>query len=315
MVSTPDVDCSVKASYLKLVAVVSDISGKICGIAVCSDKNLVLELELFDFFGGFALFKKSCTENLFVLIPYGAVFFICKTLVLHNIKGFGELAAVVKCAFEEPGIVFDTVFCEIFFHCRNVFGQSVVNKSLSAFCFGCVNEFVAVDFGKLLRSDNDILAVVAVLGQLGGVGTLIKLLISDVERKTEFFNLVACVVDVEFAAYVIASAIHNRCKAVAECAASCVTHMHGTRGVGGNKFDIDFFAAAVVGAAVIVAFFKNILNDAGVKAFFEIEIEETGTCNLASVDERIAKLKAADDCFGNLSGGGAEVSCPCHGCV
>ena len=41
VVGSPYIDCLFKASYLELIAVIGDIGGKISGIAVGSDENLI----------------------------------------------------------------------------------------------------------------------------------------------------------------------------------------------------------------------------------------------------------------------------------
>ena len=140
-------------------------------------------------------------------------------------------------------------------------------------------------------------------------------MISDIERKTEFVYLIARVVNIKFAADIIARKIHNGGKAVAERAASCVAHMHRARGIGGNKFDIDFFACTVIRAAVVRALFENILNDAGVEAVFEIKIHKAGACNLASVKKCVRKKEPVGDGLSNFSRSAFKVSCPSHGSV
>ena len=312
MVCAPDIDSLFKASLLELVAVVGNVGGKIGRVAVGSDKNLVFEFKALDFLGGLALVCKPCAENLFVFIPECAVLFIGQPFVLHYFNGFGKLAVIVKCAFKEPCVIFNAVFCEIFFHCGNVAGQGVVNKSLSALAFGGVQIFIAVDFRKFLCSVDNILAVIAVLGQFNGIFTLEKLLISDIQRKAEFVNLIARIVNIKLTADIIARKVHNRRKAIAESAASCVAHVHGAGGVCGNKFNVYLFACAVVRTAVAFALFKNILNYKSVEAVAEIKIHKAWACDFASVKECAAELQPVCDNLSNFSRSGSEISCPCH---
>ena len=81
VVGSPYIDCLFKASYLELIAVIGDIGGKISGIAVGSDKNLVFQLKAFNLLGGFAFVCKPCAENLLVFIPECAALFIGQPLL------------------------------------------------------------------------------------------------------------------------------------------------------------------------------------------------------------------------------------------
>ena len=65
----------------------------------------------------------------------------------------------------------------------------------------------------------------------------------------------------------------------------------------------DFLALTEIGASVILAFFKNILNNAGIEAAAKIEVEEAGARNLAAVKEGIRKVHFFNDNIRNFSGG------------
>ena len=135
VVGAPYVYRSVEASR-EFVAVVGDIGGEICGIAVLTDKHFVFQTEFFDIRGRFAFFQKSFVENFGVLIPERAVLFISEISAFQNIDNLIDFTVFVQNALVEPGVVFNAVFREIFFHRLDVFRQGEIDKSLSALAFG-----------------------------------------------------------------------------------------------------------------------------------------------------------------------------------
>ena len=69
VVCAPDIDDLVEATLFKLVAVVSDVGGKIGVEAVCTAQNIVLELELVYILGLFARLEQVLTQYLGGLEP------------------------------------------------------------------------------------------------------------------------------------------------------------------------------------------------------------------------------------------------------
>ena len=212
----------------------------------------------------------------------------------------------------EPCVIFNSVLCKVVLHRLNILRQSKVNQSLSAFSLIGIEVFIAVYIGKFLCTHLDVLAVVAVLGQFNSVLALVYLLISDVKRQSEFVNLIACVIDVELTADLIACTVKHGGKTVAECAASCVAHVHRTCRVSGNKFNVDPLALAVVGAAVVLALGTDILENIGIVAVAEIEIDKSGACYLDSLEVCAAEIHFCGKSVGDLSRSVSQLPCPSH---
>ena len=98
VVGTPDVYNFVKAANCEFVEMISDISGKISGIAVCANENLVL----------FSAERRG-------FIPQSAVFFIGQVFLFEDADNVVDGAVVVQSFFVEPDVVGDTVFFKIAF--------------------------------------------------------------------------------------------------------------------------------------------------------------------------------------------------------
>ena len=154
--------------------------------------------------------------------------------------------------------------------------------------------------------------MVAVLGKLNGVLALENLPVSNVKRKAELCNLIACIVYVEFPCYLVACSVHNGGKAVAECTASCIAHMHRACRVGGNEFNVYRFTLAEIGRAVAVATLTHVTQNCGIIIAAEVEVDKACTCNLALFNVSTLKVEVCTNCIGNLPGCSAEGSCACH---
>ncbi len=137
----------------------------------------------------------------------------------------------MELALEEPLVVDDFVSRHILLHFIDVLGQGVVNKRFFALITVGFNKAVAVDVGVLLCKLGDVRALIAVLGEFDFVA-LENLQVTRLERTAELFNLVAGIVNVEFAVGGIACLVQHCRKAVTERSAARVAHVHRTRGVG-----------------------------------------------------------------------------------
>ena len=186
----------------------------------------------------------------------------------------------MKRKLREPEVIVYSVFCHSTLHVFNIERQGKLGESLSSFLFILFKVCVAVFVGKLSCSFDNVCAVVAVLGQLYCVFTFKNLLISDIERKSEFFYLVACVVDIKFTADFIAGVVKNCGETVAKSTASCVAHMHRPCGVRRDKLDVYFLPLTIVASAVIITAFSDVEKNVGVEPVRKIEIDKSGTCNL-----------------------------------
>ena len=217
-----------------------------------ADQHIVLQLQLVDLLLRFALRKQLLGLHLYIFVPQRAVFFI--RLAVGG-QGVDHLAdrALMQFAFVEPLVVLDTVFREIFPHILDVFRQRKRHERRTAFRFALLQERVAVKVGEFLCARRNIRAVIAVLRQLGRVFSQKQLLIANVQRKAEFVNLVARVVDIKFPRNAVPRHFEHRREAVAKRAAARIAHMHRAGRVGGHKFHHNLFPLAVIAAAVIPA--------------------------------------------------------------
>ena len=154
----------------------------------------------------------------------------------------------------------------------------------------------------------DIVAMVGVLRQLHRVLALEYLQIPYLQRQTEFFNLVAGVVDVKFPPHRVSGGIQHAGETIPQRAAPGVAHMHGTGGVGGNIFHHHLFAAAEIGAAELLVLPAHLRDHIAVIGRGEKEIHKSGTGDLRFVKIGAAQLQMGGQRIGNLPGGG--VKCP-----
>ncbi|MPN06471.1 hypothetical protein SDC9_153727 [bioreactor metagenome] len=158
---------------------------------------------------------------------------------------------MVHGAFMEPSVIFNVVFGQRCFHVFDIFRQRIINQRFSAHILALFEITVAMNGRKLFCTLKDVIAVIAVLGQFRCLITKVNLLIADIQRKTEFFNLIAGVVNIKFPFHLIACEIQNAGQTVAERTAPGIAHMHRTRGIGRNKFDIDFLTFSKTRTTII----------------------------------------------------------------
>lgn len=86
--------------------------------------------------------------------------------LLHRV---GHKAAVVQAGFEEPLVELDAVALKVALHFRNVALKAEVSHVGVALLDGLIKVALAVKVVKRLGKLADIVAVVAVLGELNGV--------------------------------------------------------------------------------------------------------------------------------------------------
>ena len=258
VVAAPNVDEQVEAA-VELILVVGDVRREVSRVAVGADEHLVLFAAEFGRF-----------------VPDGAVLLVGQAAVAQIIDDGHDLAALVQVAFEEPAVVMDAVFLHVGLHFRNVARQAEADERGAALLLGNAHQCVAVVRSVFLCEVEDILAVVAVLGQLGRVFRE-KLLVADREGEAEFIELVAGVVDVELAPHVVACGVEHGGEAVTERAAARVAHVHRAGRVGGDKFHHDAAFLAEIAAAVIFAGGEHVCQHVAVKRRAQKEVHKAGT--------------------------------------
>ena len=314
VIGAPDVYDLVKAALLELVAVVGDIGGKIGVEPVCAAQNIVLKLELFDVLGLLAGGKELVRKDLRGVQPQCAVLFIGKAGVCELLHGIGNIAAGMQARFEEPLVVFDAVARKIALHLRQVYRQSELGHHLVAFGGVELEPVVAVLFAEELCELFDIVAVIAVLGELYRVLALEELDAARLDAACKLFDLVAGVVDIELAPYVVACAREDGCKRIAQNAAARIAHVHGAGGVCGHELDHELFALADVAVAEAVALLGDVFENVGIPLAAHTEIHESGACDIDAFKPASVKLHVFNKRFRDLARRHAHKLCACH-CV
>ncbi len=105
----------------------------------------------------------------------------------------------MQAGFEEPLVELDAVALKIALHFRNVALKAERRHVGVALLDGLIKVTLAVKVVKRLGKLADIVAVVAVLGELNGVLPLDELEVARLDALGELFDLVAEVVDIELA--------------------------------------------------------------------------------------------------------------------
>ena len=225
-------------------------------------------------------------------------------------------AVVVERALLEPVVVLDAVLQQVGFKALLVQRKCIIRQCLAALLLGLLRKSLsAVQVVVILRMLNYIHAKINVGGHgerkillfLGNIALLVRggglvvdslcqllhiaaalrddlltgfaaqLHVAQVKGLAELCHLVACVVDVEFTADLVASLLEQGGKAVAQRAAARVAYMHGSGRIRRNKLHQNTLALAQVSLAVVVAHCDSIPDNALKPALAD---EEVQACDL-----------------------------------
>ena len=208
----------------------------------------------------------------------------------------------------EPVIKNDAVTTEVGLHLFDVLGQSELNESrLAVNCFH-FEQLIAVYSDVFLGTLDYISAMVAVFGEGNSLFALKVLQISRFERFCELLYLIARVVYQEFAGNVVACCIESGCKSIADSAAASVAHVHGACGVGGNELYHYLLTLAVIGPAVVFAFFEDAGDYLGEPQIGHEKVDESGTCYLSAAEMGAAQIEVGNYRLSDSSGSLSESS-------
>ena len=254
----------------------------ICRYAVCTNKNNI-----------FIIAEFGCLK------PKRTVLLVCYAKLFEFFNDFCNGAVCVQSALFKPIIIFDSVLQQIPFKACNVFGKRKINERLAPFAAFCLNIFIAVFCGKALCVLGYICALISVLGHFDAV--FVKLKIAHLKRSGKFFDLVAGIVNIEFAADIVAGFFKHCGKAVADCAAACVAYMHGACGIGGNEFHQNFFAFAEIRGTVILAPGYNIFNYFRIISLRKVKIQKARPRNFNLFKKRALQINVIRNTLGNHS--------------
>ena len=156
----------------------------------------------------------------------------------------------MEAGLEEPLVIGDAVAGQVPLHLGDVVVQAEAGQGVVAGLLVAVQILLALPVIEGLGQLPDVVAVVAVLGELHGVLALDDLQIPGLQALGKLLNLVAGVVDIELPPHVGAGLLQHRGQGVTQDAAPGVAHVHGAGGVGGDELHHDLLALQDVVAAV-----------------------------------------------------------------
>ena len=250
VIRAPDVDDLVEAPDGKLVPVIGDVGGEIGIEPVGPAQYVVLQAQLFDVRVGLAGLFQILRQDAAGVQPQGPVLFIGIAQVRQGLDGVGHIAAFVEAGLEEPLVIGDAVAGQVPLHLGNVVVQAEAGQGVVAGLLVAVQILLALPVIEGLGQLPDVVAVIAVLGELHGVLALDDLQIPGLQALGKLLDLVAGVVDIELPPHVGAGLLQHRGQGVAQDAAPGVAHVHGAGGVGGDELHHDLLALQGVVAAV-----------------------------------------------------------------
>ena len=297
VIRTPDVDDTVKAALLELVAVVSNISGKVGVETVCTAQNVVLVAA------EVGRTQPECAVLGLVGCALGG----------QQIDGLLNVAALVQRGLAEPYVVVDLVALEVALHARDVGRQAVALDDGKALLCGLFQQAVTVLLDQIMCQRLDIVALIPGSVKLDCVLALDLLNIAALDRMRELVHLIARIVDVELAGHFIAGPVQHSRQAVAQYAAACVAHVHRAGRVGRNELYHDLFRLFALGTAVILTHGAYTADSLLVPALIQREIHKAGACDGHGVKAAALEVEVGYDALRNLARRHMQRLCALHG--
>ena len=245
--------------------------------------------------------------------PGGPLFLIGGALLFQQFHHPAHSAVLVKAGLFEPVVVLHPVAGQVIVEALDILGQGVGHQGSPALFLTGLYILVPVFLGEVFGVGNDVLALVAVLGEGHGLLALVQLQVPGFQRGAKLVHLVARVVDVELPLHLVARGVQHRGQGVPQHAAPGVADVHGPSGVGRDKLHQHPFALAIVRAAVIAAQPVDVLEHLPVEAGLIGEVEKARPGNLALVKISAGKIQVFLNGLGDLHRGHAEGAGPRHG--
>ena len=309
VIGAPDVDDLVKAAHGELIIMIGNVAGEIGVEAVGAAQHVVLELKLVNIGVLLAGLAQLFARDVRGAQPERAVLFIGPAQARQLVHHLGDEAGIVQGGFEKPLVKLDPVALEVGLHLGNIAGKTKFCQRVAAGLLFGVEQSVAVLGAVGLGQLADIVAVIAVLGELHSVLAADELDIARLNALGELVDLVAKVVDVELTPHICAIPAEHLGERVAQDAAAGVAHVHGAGGVGGDELDHILPARKRVAAAVVPAFGFDGGEHVGKPLLTETEIQKAGTGNLHRGEVGAGQLHP----FGEDPGDLARVLAHCLG--
>ena len=294
VVRAQHVDGQVKAPGDQLVVVVGDVRHHVGGHAVAAHQHKVLAAVGLP------------------VEPGGAVLLVGGALLLQQLHHTAHRAVFVEGALLKPVVVLHPVPGQVVVKALDVLGQGVGHQGGPALLAGGFHILVAVFLGKALGVGDDVLALVAVLGEGHGLLALVQLQVPGLQRGAELVHLVARVVDVELPLHLVAGGLQHRGQSVAQHAAPGVADVHGPGGVGGDELHQHPLALPGVRGAIGSPQRMDVLEHLAVEAGVVGKVQKARPGNLARGEIGGGQIQVFLDGLGDFLGGHAEGAGPGH---
>ena len=219
----------------------------------------------------------------------------------------------MQLGLQEPLVVLDAVLVQVGLHLGDVALQAEGAHILQPLLLGSVLVAVAVDGVEGLGQLLDVLALVALLGELIAVLTQDDLHVPGVNGLGKLVHLVAGIVDVELLPGVVAHPGEHVGQGVTQHAAAGVTHVHGAGGVGGDELHHHLLAVAHVAGAVSGGVLLHRTQHLLVPVGGVEEVQKAGAGNLSPLEQSALQLQVVQNDLGNGTGGHLQCLGPRHG--
>ena len=265
------IDAAIKFPLLEFIAMVGNI-------------HRIIGIESIGLYKDFILLATKLGS----LKPFGILFFIDPASIHQKLDRFGHIAALMEGRFQEPMIEMDLIFCKIRLHPRDIAIKAEADELLGELLFGLLS---AIGIGgKVIGGEHlDIIPMIAILGEFAGILPINLLHQAGIERKAEEGHLIARIIHIEFLMDIRSRPGERIGQAIAHNTAAGIAHMHGTGGIGGNKFYHDPLSVQEVGFTIIRPESCRRFCNGFKIALPQIEIQKAGACDLHLFDHGMGR--------------------------
>ena len=303
-----------KLKYItcQLVSVVSDVGCEVGVEAVAAAQNVVLQLQLVDLLLSLACSQQVLAEDLGSLEPQSAFLLIEEALLAQHVDSLFDIA-LVQLALEEPCVVNDAVALEVSLHLGDVAAEAELCQCVEALVLAGILQAVAVFCDVVTSQDLDVLAVVAVFGELESILAEDLLHEAGFDGVCELVDLVAGVVDIELTGHFGAAVSQHGSQSVTQNAAAGVAHVHGAGGVGRNELDHDLHGVLQSGAAVLVALCLDGRQNLLEPTVAQTQVDKAGSSSFHGAEDGAGQVSVLADRLCGLEGSYTQNACILHG--
>ena len=267
VVCTQNVNCLIELPHHQLIIVVSNVRYHISGDPVGTYQHEVL-----------------VRTEIRCLKPDG-------TLLLIGVATLGQfvyhplyLSILVQSAFAEPVVIDNAVLLQIPFQTGDVLRQCKCHQCVPSGLGIGIDILVTVFSDKVFRMLCNVCPVIGIFRHFHRGVKVLE--IPHFQRSGKLFDLVAGIIDIEFPLYVPACPRQNLCKAVAQCTAAGIAHVHRSGGVRGNEFHQCPLSGTGLRLTVIFLFREDSFRDIGKPLLLEEEVHKARTCDLCPCKDR-----------------------------